>query len=340
MAGPGGDRDVSNAVRPCGLAARTNRNGTRPRERAAAMTLDLTATTSSRVAWAFLEARRVAGSPAMGMVLTLVIVTDEDLCESALDAATHAAREHPPRVLALITLPGSSQTRLDASVSVGGTAGPGETAVLRLHGELAGHPESVVAPLLLSDAPVVVWWPGAAPAMPATDPVGVLGHRRITDAALEPDPIGALRARAARYAPGDTDLAWTRLTPWRSMLAAALDTPPPADVVAATVGAEIGNPSAELLVHWLACRLQVPVDRVDTAGPGLTEARLSLANRIGDIALSRPDGVLATLSVPGRPDRSVALKRRDTSELIAEELRRLDPDDVYAATLATLDRSV
>lgn len=302
------------------------------------MTLDLTATTSSRVAWAFLEARRVAGSPAMGMVLTLVIVTDEDHCESALDAATHAAREHPPRVLAVISVPGS-KARLDASVSVGGAAGPGETAVLRLHGELAGHPDSVVAPLLLPDAPVVVWWPGAAPAMPATDPVGVLGHRRITDAALEPDPIGALRARAARYAPGDTDLAWTRLTPWRSMLAAALDTPPPAEVVAAAVGAEIGNPSAELLVHWLACRLHVPVDRVATAGPGLTEARLSLANGIGDIALTRPDGVLATLSVPGRPDRSVALKRRDTSELIAEELRRLDPDDVYAATLATMDRS-
>lgn len=303
------------------------------------MAVDLTSTTSSRVAWAFLEARRVAGSPAMGMVLTLVIVADEDHFESALSAATHAAREHPPRVLALISVPDSAEARLDASVSVGGTAGPGETAVLRLHGELAGHPESVVAPLLLPDAPVVVWWPSAAPATPATDPVGVLGHRRITDSALAPDPIGALRERAVRYAPGDTDLAWTRLTPWRSMLAAALDSPPPADIVAASVGAEAGNPSAELLLHWMANRLEVPVNRTDTAGPGLTEARLTLADRIGDIALTRPDGVLATLSVPGRPDRSVALKRRDTSELIAEELRRLDPDDTYANTLATLESS-
>ena len=36
---------------------------------------------------------------------------------------------------------------------------------------------------------------------------------------------------------------------------------------------------------------------------------------------------------PGQPDRAVALKRRETSELLAEELRRLDPDDTYAAAL-------
>ena len=29
---------------------------------------------------------------------------------------------------------------------------------------------------------------------------------------------------------------------------------------------------------------------------------------------------------------TVALKRRDLDELLSEELRRLDPDDVYAAT--------
>ena len=302
------------------------------------MTLDLTGTTSSRVAWAFLEARRVAGSPTMGMVLTLVIVTDEDGCEQALRAAAQSAREHPSRVLALITVPSSQQARLDASVTVGGTAGPGETAVLRLHGELAGHPESVVSPLLLPDAPVVVWWPGPAPAIPAADPVGELGQRRITDAATEPRPIDALRNRARHYTPGDTDLSWTRITPWRSMLAAALDTPPPADVVKASVMGEPDSPSAELLARWLSARLGVPVTRGDSAGPGLTEARLSLAGRTGDIALTRPDGVLAMLSVPDHPDRSVALKRRDIAELVAEELRRLDPDDIYAETLATIDQ--
>jgi hypothetical protein len=33
----------------------------------------------------------------------------------------------------------------------------------------------------------------------------------------------------------------------------------------------------------------------------------------------------------------VALHRRDTAELLAEELRRLDPDEVYGETLAHVD---
>ena len=33
----------------------------------------------------------------------------------------------------------------------------------------------------------------------------------------------ALRVRADDYAPGDTDLSWTRVTPWRSVLAGAFD---------------------------------------------------------------------------------------------------------------------
>ena len=39
--------------------------------------------------------------------------------------------------------------------------------------------------------------------------------------------------------------------------------------------------------------------------------------------------------MPGQPDRRVALKRREHPDLIAEELRRLDPDDMYAGTIET-----
>ena len=58
---------------------------------------------------------------------------------------------------------------------------------------------------------------------------------------------------------------------------------------------------------------------------------------MGDIKIERTDGRTATLSWPGRIDRMVALHRRDTAELLAEELRRLDPDEVYAETLGYID---
>jgi glucose-6-phosphate dehydrogenase assembly protein OpcA len=56
----------------------------------------------------------------------------------------------------------------------------------------------------------------------------------------------------------------------------------------------------------------------------------------GEITISRPDGRTATLSRPGQPDRHVALHRRDAGELLTEELRRLDPDEVYGEALARL----
>ncbi|MFF7049246.1 glucose-6-phosphate dehydrogenase assembly protein OpcA [Streptomyces griseorubiginosus] len=299
------------------------------------MKTDLTDTTASKINKALVKGRRAIGTPAVGMVLTLVIVTDEENAYDALKAANDASREHPSRTLVVIKRVSRSprdrtQSRLDAEVRVGADAGTGETVVLRLYGEVADHAQSVVLPLLLPDAPVVVWWPVDAPLDPAGDPLGALAQRRVTDTYSSEQPVRELTARAGTYKPGDTDLSWTRITPWRSMLAAALDQVS-VEVKAVEVEGEEFNPSCELLAMWLADRLDVPVRRSLSSGPGLTAVRMETSN--GPITLDRADGSLATLSIDGQPDRAVALKRRDTAELIAEELRRLDPDDTYASAL-------
>jgi glucose-6-phosphate dehydrogenase assembly protein OpcA len=299
------------------------------------MKTDLTDTTASKINKALVKARRAIGTPAVGMVLTLVIVTDEENAYDALKAANDASREHPSRTLVVIKRVSRSprdrtQSRLDAEVRVGADAGTGETVVLRLYGDVVDHAQSVVLPLLLPDAPVVVWWPVDAPLDPAGDPLGALAQRRVTDTYSSEQPVRELTARADTYTPGDTDLSWTRITPWRSMLAAALDQVT-CKVEAVEVEGEEFNPSCELLAMWLADRLDVPVKRSLSSGPGLTAVRMHTDS--GPIVLDRADGSLATLSIQGQPDRAVALKRRDTAELIAEELRRLDPDDTYASAL-------
>ncbi|PWI08709.1 glucose-6-phosphate dehydrogenase assembly protein OpcA [Streptomyces sp. NWU339] len=299
------------------------------------MKIDLTDTTAGEINKALVRARRAIGTPAVGMVLTLVIVTDEENAYDALKSAGDASREHPSRTLVVIKRVSRSprdrtQSRLDAEVRVGADAGTGETVVLRLYGEVADHAQSVVLPLLLPDAPVVVWWPVNAPLDPAGDPLGALAQRRVTDTYACEQPVRELAARAEAYTPGDTDLSWTRITPWRSMLAAALDQVS-CEVQGVEVEGEEFNPSCELLAMWLADRLGVPVKRSLSSGPGLTAVRLS--TDCGPIVLDRADGSLATLSIQGQPKRAVALKRRDTAELIAEELRRLDPDDTYASAL-------
>jgi glucose-6-phosphate dehydrogenase assembly protein OpcA len=295
-------------------------------------TIDLTNTNANAVSAALVAARRAAGNQAVGMVLTLIVVVDESTHYDAMRSALDAGREHPSRTLVVITRPGRGEARLDAEIRVADSR-PGDTIVLRLYGELAKHADSVVLPLLLPDTPVVVWWPSKAPPVPGEDQLGVLAQRRITDAAAVAQPIRALHQRAQSYYPGDTDLSWTRLTPWRALLAAALDQLPGSTVSAATVEAERGNPSAEVLASWLGGRLGVDVTRRESSGPGITLVQMSMTDSGDDVVLSRPDGVLAWLDLPGAPVRPVALRRRDIAELLAEELRRLDPDEVYATVI-------
>jgi glucose-6-phosphate dehydrogenase assembly protein OpcA len=196
------------------------------------------------------------------------------------------------------------------------------------------HPESVVLPLLLPDSPVVAWWPADHPADPSSDALGQLATRRITDAAfVSRGKVKAMREQCETYSPGNTDLAWTRITSWRALLAAALDQQP-LKVKRVRVTAERISPSADLLLAWLNDRLRVPAERRNSKGPGITQVVMETTE--GPITVTRSDGKLAIFSSPDRPDRPVALKRRDLPELLAEELRWSDEDDIYAATAKRL----
>jgi glucose-6-phosphate dehydrogenase assembly protein OpcA len=294
------------------------------------MMIDLTDTTTRGVLDALTKAREQLGGPATGMVLNLIIMTDESAQYDAVRAASLAAREHPCRVLGVISRDPNTMSRLDAEIRTGEGA-PGQTVLLRLYGPMGLHPDSVVTPLLVPDTPVVTWWPRNAPAVPSADPLGLLAQRRVTDAASVAEPVDALAGLARGYRPGDTDLSWTRATPWRSLLAATLDQPH-GQITGGSVAAEPKNPTANLIASWLTSRLKAPFSRDDSGGPGITEVRFTTAD--GDITITRPDGRTATLARPGQPERRVALHRRDTAELLAEELRRLTADEIYGETLA------
>ena len=297
--------------------------------------IELTDTNSAGIAGQLLAARKKAGSPAMGMVMTLIIVVDEDAADDAMAAAREASKEHPARVLGVIL--GDARGRPVVNAQVGtGSGWSGETALIRLTGEVVKHAESVVLPLLLPDSPVAIWWPANPPEDPATDPLGALARRRITDtAAASRGRSQAIQRQCSAYAKGNTDLAWTRITPWRALLAAALDQNR-LKVTGASVTSERISPSADLLAAWLADRLKVPVARSSSEGPGITE--VVLETKEGPIRIARPDGKLAVFSSPGSPDRPIALKRRTVPELLAEELRRLDEDDTYAAVARHLTK--
>lgn len=294
------------------------------------MKIQLKDTSSRDINGTIQRYRRNAGVSS-GMVLSLIVVTEATRFAQVYEACEQAGREHPSRILLVVNGRGKT-ARMDAEIRMGDGI-PGEIVVLRLNGELIEHADSVVLPLLLPDSPVVCWWPGNSPQNPGEDQLGRLAHRRITDAMGSPNPLKALEVRAVYHSPGDSDLTWTRLTPWRALLAAAVDQYP-ARITAAQVDAARDNAPANLLAAWLENRLGVDVVRKNSKGPGITAVRLTAAG--GDIVVAREDGLMANYSVPGQPKRAVALKRRDINQLITEELRRMDADDIFEAATRML----
>jgi glucose-6-phosphate dehydrogenase assembly protein OpcA len=289
-------------------------------------------TTGNAVVKALSAERRTAGGVTSGLALTLIVVADEAEVRNAEAAATVAAAAHPCRLLIVVRDEVTHErSRLDAEVVVGGRLGPCEAVVMRTRGRLALHAESVVMPLLAPDVPVVTWWRSGPPDRIAYDPLGVVAERRITDTTQADDPIAALRIRADDYAPGDTDLAWTRITLWRTLVAGVFDATD-TDPVGVTITASPKDPSAALLGGWLTARLGVRPELHAVSEPAMRGLTIDLSDG-GTVEITR-HGDSARVRRTGLPDRDLPLADRSVGDELAEELRRLDPDQPYAAALA------
>ncbi|GAA1473293.1 glucose-6-phosphate dehydrogenase assembly protein OpcA [Corynebacterium felinum] len=283
-------------------------------------------------------------------VLTLIVVAKAtDDLSAVIDAAKDASREHPSRVIVLVTGDAHAEHRLDAEVRIGGDAGAAELIVIRLNGEVVHHLVHVVTPLLLPDTPIVVWWPFTAPVHPSEDQLGKIAQRRITDAEFDP-LVDALYNRRNAYAPGDSDISWARLTPWRGVLASALDQPPHEMVVEAKVYGPASSPSVDLAAGWLVDRLGVTVTRMITPESqqhcGCSKRRNVVP--VMRAELIRPSGTIVleacdhnetiAVTMPGRATAKVAVNLRTEADCLAEELRHLDPDSAYERALHGLTR--
>jgi glucose-6-phosphate dehydrogenase assembly protein OpcA len=291
-------------------------------------------TTGTAVVAALAAERRTGGAVTSGLALTLVVIVDEEDVAEAEAAATVAASKHPMRMLLVIRRQIEAPVpRLDAEVLMGGRLGPGEAVEMRMYGRLALHAESVTLPLLAPDAPVVAWWFGAPPEQIAFDPLGVFADRRITDVVRAAEAIPALQQRASDFAPGDTDLSWTRITGWRAAMASAFDTATGAATAASVLGDKT-DPSALLLAGWLTSRLGFEVAVEPKHGGGIAAVTASFDD--GSRFEARRDGSRLVLSRDHAADTVSPFPERTLGELLAEELRRLDADQTYGNALGAV----
>ena len=273
-----------------------------------------------------------------GLVLTLVVNTTAEGYEQAMEGAQAAGELHPSRIL--VAIRGMhNDVGLNAEIQTEQSAA--EVIKLEFAGEVDQHAESVLLPLLLSELPVVIWSRDLVPGDPARCDLSALAHRKIVDSMTTDDPMATVYELARSHQPGTTDLSWTRLTRWRALLVAALNQVR-STVTSAEVVGPLSSAPSELLAAWLRMRLQVPVLRPDAVSsyPGLH--RVKLVTEAGDVVLQRFSPIEASLSLPGQPDRRVALARRTVPQLLSEELSRLSGDEAFdhlMAFMATEEQS-
>lgn len=294
------------------------------------MIVDIPDTTVSKVDKRLQRLRKEGGVSAISRVLTLIVQTRAANFEEIIDAANDASREHPCRVLVLVACDPTAEARLDAQIRVGGDAGASEVVVLHAYGELASESESLISGLLLPDAPIVVWWPDGVAQTDSERALGRIATRRITDSANCPDPREGLLDIAERYQPGDTDLAWTRLTLWRGQIAAIFDQVDFRSVTQITVDGAPQSPSTALLAAWISSTMKKRVtvaSTTDRAAEGVTRIRISRPE--GDIELVRNGDRVVELYQPNQPMQRISLPRRTLPECLSEELRRLDADEMF-----------
>ncbi|MBA2255546.1 MAG: glucose-6-phosphate dehydrogenase assembly protein OpcA [Chloroflexi bacterium] len=171
-------------------------------------------------------------------VLTLVVVAPRpETTERAIDAVNLLAGRHPSR--AIILSPGDPDgpptldARIVASCHVSGR-GDSETCTEQIHlrvgGETAQHLSAVVAPLLIHDLPVVLWWPDEPPIgrRPFRELLETVDRLLVDSGSFGADGSRRLAGLAAVIAEGDAvvhDIGWMRLTLWRELLAGLFDHP-------------------------------------------------------------------------------------------------------------------
>jgi glucose-6-phosphate dehydrogenase assembly protein OpcA len=242
-------------------------------------------------------------------VMTHLAWVPEAWIEAAEDVLTGLAERHPSRTIVLFPQQGDddgieAKTAVECFSSGVGRQVCTETIRIRLGGNRASVPASIVQPLLLPDLPVFLRWRGLPPfgERPFEELVDVV-DRLIVDTTEWPGlpaPYEQLAGIFERVMA--SDIAWARTSRWRQQLASLW--PRIAEVSRIKVtGTEA---QAYLLAGWLRSRLEREVELEH-----------------------EPSDRLVGVEVDGEPAPFPPGDRPDPADLLSDELDRFARDRVY-----------
>jgi glucose-6-phosphate dehydrogenase assembly protein OpcA len=223
------------------------------------------------------------------------------------------AERHPARTIFLVPLPGRrSEIEADATVHTfelgGGRDVLSEVIELRLRGEAARHPASLVLPLLISDLPVFCRWRG----QPDWDGealgelMDVVDRLVVNSSEWSGLPRGYRNLAEIFDRVATSDIVWRRTLPWRVALAGRW----PGIREARRLTVEGPRADALLVAGWLRSRLR---------------REIALTRRaVDEVRAVRVDG--EAVDPPAAPPLSA-------SDLLSAELDVYSRDPVFEAAV-------
>jgi len=213
-----------------------------------------------------------------GMMNLVVYAPGEGASQSVMQSVSVITRDHPGRVILLIPMEcgATGDVAIETQVTMlcnslcCGKQVCGEQILVRCGSDQLPHLSSLVRPLLEADLPRVLWWRDSpAFGSPLFDQLAGITGRVIVDSALAPPGMREMTgiARSIRRTPGIlfTDLAWSRLEPWRVAVAGLFDPDAHVEEISRIDRIEIGFDPGQLPVDvsgpalmiagWLATRM-------------------------------------------------------------------------------------
>jgi glucose-6-phosphate dehydrogenase assembly protein OpcA len=210
---------------------------------------------------------RAAGGPgrvlALARTLNLIVVPCSDRTATGVDRKLDALGSHTPS--RTLVLREHGKNGIDASVVLESEtpAGAGlvglchDRVLLRMDGARLEHSASLLAPLLVSDLPTVLWLPDPQSDVPDPHLLERSQYLLVDSGSGGYDDL----RRLASLAPGIRvhDLAWGRLEYWRAAIAAAFEPAERRELLLQVTALEMryeerGLHAALLLAGWIAAR--------------------------------------------------------------------------------------
>ena len=222
----------------------------------------------------------------------LVYVESEEASQKVRSLVRGIIVQNPCRVVVMVVQPGAAEPWLSARISIhchlpraGEKQVCCEQIELHAHGDSVLDLDNAVVPLMVSGLPVVLWWRAGSFRPPdyfrnilrITDTL-LVDSARFADPATDLGKLAGELKRLSAVVPV-SDLNWTRMTPWRGLIAQCFD---PAEAIEyleqlteVRVEYEEESPrwsaqsaQALLLIGWLASRLGWEPERPVAAPAG------------------------------------------------------------------------